>query len=168
VKEARKLGIPVVAVVDTNCDPDEVDYVIPGNDDALRAIRLFTTKISEAVVEGRTLATEQEFAAEKIVSDDESGEQLRKSTRSIWIRNTLSSLCRRVWPPAASRKLHRVKVRAAKRPEERCYYDSQRTLIVGVKIMGDQPGTVRSPELCKEEQRRADWVLRTKRIYGRD
>jgi small subunit ribosomal protein S2 len=74
VKEARKLGIPVVAVVDTNCDPDEVDYVIPGNDDALRAIRLFTTKIADAVVEGRSLATEQEFAAEKIVSDDESGE----------------------------------------------------------------------------------------------
>ncbi len=74
VKEARKLGIPVVAVVDTNCDPDEVDYVIPGNDDALRAIRLFTTKIADAVVEGRSLATEQEFAAEKIVSDDEAGE----------------------------------------------------------------------------------------------
>ena len=74
VKEARKLGIPVVAVVDTNCDPDEVDYVIPGNDDALRAIRLFTTKIADAVVEGRSLATEQEFAAEKIVSDDESAD----------------------------------------------------------------------------------------------
>src|SRR5947209_19024087 len=73
VKEARKLGIPVVAVVDTNCDPDEVDYVIPGNDDALRAIRLFTTKISEAISEGRTLATEHEFAAEKIVSDEEGG-----------------------------------------------------------------------------------------------
>ncbi|MBV9302088.1 MAG: 30S ribosomal protein S2 [Acidobacteriaceae bacterium] len=71
VKEARKLGIPVVAVVDTNCDPDEVDYVIPGNDDALRAIRLFTTKIADAVIEGRSLATEQEFAAEKIVSEEE-------------------------------------------------------------------------------------------------
>jgi small subunit ribosomal protein S2 len=71
VDEARKLGIPVVAVVDTNCDPDKVDYVIPGNDDALRAIRLFTTKISEAVVEGRQLATETDFAAEKIVSGDE-------------------------------------------------------------------------------------------------
>ena len=47
VKEARRLGIPVVAIVDTNCDPDEVDWVIPGNDDALRAIRLFTTKISD-------------------------------------------------------------------------------------------------------------------------
>jgi small subunit ribosomal protein S2 len=72
VKEARKLGIPVVAVVDTNCDPDEVDYVIPGNDDALRAIRLFTTKISDAVVEARQMAAETDFAAEKIVSDDES------------------------------------------------------------------------------------------------
>src|ERR671938_1082816 len=70
VREARKLGIPVVAVVDTNCDPTEVDYVIPGNDDALRAIRLFTTKIADAVVEGRALASEQDFAAEKIVSDE--------------------------------------------------------------------------------------------------
>jgi small subunit ribosomal protein S2 len=70
VKEARRLGIPVVAVVDTNCDPDEVDWVIPGNDDALRAIRLFTTKIADAVAEGRSLATEQDFVGEKIVSDD--------------------------------------------------------------------------------------------------
>jgi len=73
VNEARKLGIPVVAVVDTNCDPDQVDYVIPGNDDALRAIRLFTTKIADAVVEGRSLATEHDFAAEKIVSEEEAG-----------------------------------------------------------------------------------------------
>src|SRR6266700_5494195 len=70
VEEARKLGIAVVAVVDTNCDPDKVDYVIPGNDDALRAIRLFTNKISDAVVEGRALATEQDFVAEKIVTEE--------------------------------------------------------------------------------------------------
>jgi small subunit ribosomal protein S2 len=61
VEEARKLGISVVAVVDTNCDPDKVNYVIPGNDDALRAIRLFTNKIAEAVVEGRQLATVTDF-----------------------------------------------------------------------------------------------------------
>ena len=67
VEEARKLGIAVVAVVDTNCDPDKVDYVIPGNDDALRAIRLFTNKIAEAVIEGRQLASEQDFVPEKIV-----------------------------------------------------------------------------------------------------
>lgn len=79
VKEARKLGIPVVAVVDTNCDPDEVDYVIPGNDDALRAIRLFTTKIADAVVEGRALATEHEFTAEKIVGE-EGGDEIPVDT----------------------------------------------------------------------------------------
>jgi small subunit ribosomal protein S2 len=73
VKEARKLGIPVVAVVDTNCDPTEVDYVIPGNDDALRAIRLFTTKIADAVAEGRTLATEQDFVTERAEGEEEAG-----------------------------------------------------------------------------------------------
>jgi small subunit ribosomal protein S2 len=76
VKEARRLGIPVVAIVDTNCDPDEVDWVIPGNDDALRAIRLFTSKIAEAVIEGRGLATEQDFTAEKLVPDEASAEDL--------------------------------------------------------------------------------------------
>src|SRR5262245_4363672 len=60
VREARKLGIPVVAVVDTNCDPTEVDYVIPGNDDALRAIRLFTSKIAESIVEGVQAATDKQ------------------------------------------------------------------------------------------------------------
>jgi small subunit ribosomal protein S2 len=53
VDEARKLRIPVVGVVDTNCDPDQVDFVIPGNDDALRAIRLFTSRVADAVIEGR-------------------------------------------------------------------------------------------------------------------
>src|SRR6266550_7035323 len=56
VKEARKLGIPVVAIVDTNCDPDEVDYVIPGNDDAIRACSLITKVIADAVQEGQYLA----------------------------------------------------------------------------------------------------------------
>jgi len=53
VAEAKKLNIPVVAIVDTNCDPDEIDYVIPGNDDAIRAIRLLTSKIADAVLEGK-------------------------------------------------------------------------------------------------------------------
>jgi len=79
VKEARRLGIPVVGVVDTNCDPDEVDWVIPGNDDALRAIRLFTTKISDAVVEGRALATEQDFVGEKIITEEAPSELVEHS-----------------------------------------------------------------------------------------
>ena len=62
MREARKLGIPVVAVVDTNCDPSEVDYVIPGNDDALRAIRLFASKISDSVAEGAQLMTDKQAA----------------------------------------------------------------------------------------------------------
>ncbi|MHC1721232.1 MAG: 30S ribosomal protein S2 [Clostridiaceae bacterium] len=53
ISEAKILGIPVVAIVDTNCDPDEVDYVIPGNDDAIRAVKLITSKMADAVIEGR-------------------------------------------------------------------------------------------------------------------
>ena len=53
VDEARKLGIPIVAIVDTNCDPDEVDYVIPGNDDAIRAIKLIASTLADAVIEGK-------------------------------------------------------------------------------------------------------------------
>jgi len=55
IKEARKLGIPILAIVDTNCDPDLVDMVIPGNDDAIRSIRLFTSKVADAVIEGQQL-----------------------------------------------------------------------------------------------------------------
>lgn len=55
IREVRKLGIPVLAIVDTNCDPDMVDYVIPGNDDAIRAIRLFASKMADAVIEGQQL-----------------------------------------------------------------------------------------------------------------
>ena len=53
VKEAKILGIPVVGIVDTNCDPDDVDYVIPANDDAIRAVRLITSKMADAVIEGK-------------------------------------------------------------------------------------------------------------------
>jgi small subunit ribosomal protein S2 len=71
VKEARKLGIPVVAVVDTNCDPTVVDYVIPGNDDALRAIRLFASKIADSAVEGVQMATDKQYVEVAGVSTDE-------------------------------------------------------------------------------------------------
>lgn len=53
VAEARKLGIPIIAIVDTNCDPDEIDHIIPGNDDAIRAVRLFTSKMADAALEGK-------------------------------------------------------------------------------------------------------------------
>ncbi|MBN1959667.1 MAG: 30S ribosomal protein S2 [Deltaproteobacteria bacterium] len=70
VAEARKLGIPVIALVDTNCDPDEVDYVIPGNDDALRSIRIFVQKAAEACIDGaaayqKALSSRREEEKEK-------------------------------------------------------------------------------------------------------
>jgi len=63
VLEARKLKIPIIAVVDTNCDPDEIDYAIPGNDDAIRAVKLMAGKIADAIVEGKTEAESARFAA---------------------------------------------------------------------------------------------------------
>ncbi|HEV2488409.1 MAG TPA: 30S ribosomal protein S2 [Candidatus Acidoferrales bacterium] len=67
VKEARRMGVPVVAVVDTNCDPDLVDWIIPGNDDALRAIRLFTSKVADAVLAGREQYEQSQIAEQKAV-----------------------------------------------------------------------------------------------------
>ncbi len=69
--ESRKLEIPVVAIVDTNCDPDEVDYVIPGNDDAIRAIKLITGKIADAIAEVRQVEVEGEEAAEEAAEGEE-------------------------------------------------------------------------------------------------
>jgi len=65
VKEANKLGIPIVAIGDTNCDPDEIDYIIPGNDDAIRAIRLICSKVADACIEGHNLAEERLRAEEE-------------------------------------------------------------------------------------------------------
>ncbi|MBR5233903.1 MAG: 30S ribosomal protein S2 [Clostridia bacterium] len=71
VAEAKKLGIPIVAIVDTNCDPDEVDYVIPGNDDAIRAVKLIAGAMADAVIEGRQgEQSAPEAAAEEVVVED--------------------------------------------------------------------------------------------------
>ncbi len=73
VDEARKLKIPIVGVVDTNCDPDEVDFVIPGNDDALRAIRLFASRIADAVMAGRGMKESIDAEASRDGGDESSG-----------------------------------------------------------------------------------------------
>jgi len=70
VAEARKLGIPIIAIVDTNCDPDEIDYIIPGNDDAIRAIKLITSCLADAVVEGRHLLEAEQAEAEEDVESN--------------------------------------------------------------------------------------------------
>jgi small subunit ribosomal protein S2 len=104
VKEGKRLGIPIVAIVDTNCDPDDIDYIIPGNDDAIRSIRLFTSRIADAYIEGKGLYEEKiraesdkngldeerDLAGEKvsveIVSDGSDGpviEKIRRKTASV-------------------------------------------------------------------------------------
>ena len=98
VREARKLGIPVVAIVDTNCDPDQVDYLIPGNDDALRAIRLFANAIADAVLHGRSL---RESAQIEEKADEE--EERKRSGR----------------PPVVARQNRRTRARARACPRSR-------------------------------------------------
>ena len=71
VKEADRIGIPIVAVVDTNCDPDLIDYVVPGNDDAIRAIRLMASKVADAALEGLALRKEMAPEEEEVFAEDE-------------------------------------------------------------------------------------------------
>ncbi len=70
VREARNLGIPIVAVVDTNCDPEDADYIIPSNDDAIRAIKLFASKVADAAIEGKHIY-DQKIASGEIVKPKE-------------------------------------------------------------------------------------------------
>ena len=82
VKEARKLGIPVIAVVDTNCSPDGIDYVIPGNDDAIRSIRLYAQLMADAILEGRASAPQVDVSDDEFVELDEDGNPIKKAKRS--------------------------------------------------------------------------------------
>src|SRR5205814_1325170 len=81
VDEARKLKIPVIGIVDTNCDPDEVDFVIPGNDDALRALRLFASKIADAVIDGRDMKQSVDAEAAREAADEGGGDDRPRGPR---------------------------------------------------------------------------------------
>ena len=95
IAEARKLGIPVVAIVDTNCDPDEVDYIIPGNDDAIRAVKLITSRLADAVIEGKQsleasqwtedlagISYDQELEEESLVEEETREEEIEAAAMS--------------------------------------------------------------------------------------
>jgi small subunit ribosomal protein S2 len=81
IHEAKKLGIPVVAIVDTNCSPDGIDYVIPGNDDAMRAIQLYAAGIADAVLEGKESVPQVAVGEDEFVELDEAGQPRKKSPR---------------------------------------------------------------------------------------
>ena len=88
IHEARKLGIPVVAVVDTNCAPDDIDFVIPGNDDAMRAVQLYLTGIADAVLEGKTSAPSVPVTEDEFVELDEEGKPKPKGAPARRVRPT--------------------------------------------------------------------------------
>ncbi len=90
IAEARKLNIPIVGIVDTNCDPDEIDYVIPANDDAIRAVKLLTGKMADAILEGQQGVSNDEVAAEQNIdltedekADNESAEAVETTETSV-------------------------------------------------------------------------------------
>jgi small subunit ribosomal protein S2 len=89
VKEANRLGIPILAVVDTNCSPEGIDYVIPGNDDALRAVRLFASRIADAVIEGQQLSTK---GAEEEEAEQAAAEQAATAAAQTTARVVTSSV----------------------------------------------------------------------------
>ncbi len=101
VKEANKLGIPVVAIVDTNCDPDGIDYIIPGNDDAIRAIRLISSLMANASIEGRERfaeaqqaatdkETEEEMAGDDTTGDDTTGEVVEVAVAEVAVSEAVA------------------------------------------------------------------------------
>lgn len=82
VQEGKRLNIPVIAIVDTNCNPDEIDYIIPGNDDAIRAIRLITSSIADACIEGRERLVEEKLAEadKQVEADQEAGKEIKEES----------------------------------------------------------------------------------------
>ena len=118
IQEAKKLGIPVVAVVDTNCAPDNVDYVIPGNDDAMRAISLYAIGIADAVIEGRASAPAVVVGEDEFVELDENGNPRRKSARGAPPRQPQPARNRRPANTATRGRRPAVASVAAEAPEE--------------------------------------------------
>ena len=104
ILEAKKLGIPVVAVVDTNCAPDNVDYVIPGNDDAMRAISLYASGIADSVIEGRSQAPAVAVGEDEFVELDENGNPRKKGARAAPAEGASAAASVAVRPTPRSRR----------------------------------------------------------------
>ena len=104
IREARKLGIPVVAVVDTNCAPDGVDYVIPGNDDAMRAIQLYSALVADAVLEGRSSLPEVALGEDEFVELDAEGNVKKASAKKKASKKTAKKTAKKAAPKKAAPK----------------------------------------------------------------
>jgi small subunit ribosomal protein S2 len=116
IHEARKLGIPVVAVVDTNCSPEGVDYIIPGNDDAMRAVQLYLAGIAEAVIEGKSAAPSVPVTEDEFVELDEEGKVKSKAAPARKAKPTTAAVKKKA--PARKRVLKEGEVEAEDDVEE--------------------------------------------------
>ncbi|MCG8370299.1 MAG: 30S ribosomal protein S2, partial [Proteobacteria bacterium] len=116
IREARKLGIPVVAIVDTNCSPDGVDYVIPGNDDAMRAIELYTSLVADAVLDGKASLPEVVLGEDEFVELDEEGNVKKSSKKKAGKKPAGKKRAAR--KPAARKPAARKKAPPKKAPAE--------------------------------------------------
>ena len=144
VAEARRLNIPIVAVVDTNCDPDEIDHVIPGNDDAIRAIRLITSRISEACIEGRELYKERQQAkADKDVEEESEIEaasaDLKPGERKVISDGTDGPVVEIIRKGAVAAKEQVITAAALQRVLAKVALDPV-VAVAAVEPGGDQPG----------------------------
>ena len=148
VLEAHKLGIPVVAVVDTNCDPDYVDYVIPGNDDALRSIRLFTARIADAVLEGRDAADQARMEAEKLALEQQA-EELERQRESGAMEGTAEGGYREGEAPAYTEGGPRVSAAVAAAEEVlegKVRVPRGKRRVQGAKLRGRREGEAQPEE----------------------
>lgn len=134
VKEAKRMHIPIVAIVDTNCDPDLIDYPIPGNDDAIRAINLFVRTIADAVIEGENLATKEELEAQKV---EETVQESEEATTIKAEDQTQKTETDRVDPD-----IEREMVSESKDSQE-TNYDRE---IINEKIAGEETSTESAQE----------------------
>ena len=116
VKEARKLGIPVIAVVDTNCSPNDVDYVIPGNDDAIRSIRLYAELAADAILEGRA-AVPHIDESDEFVELDEHGNPIKRSAKPEKAKPQKKKVAKKVVAKKAPEAVEAAPVAAAAAPE---------------------------------------------------
>jgi small subunit ribosomal protein S2 len=118
VREAQKLGIPVVAVVDTNCSPDGVDYVIPGNDDAMRAIQLYTAMVADAVIDGRSSLPETALGEDEFVELDAEGNPLKAAPKKKAAKKTGKKTAKKTTKKAATKKTAARKTTAKKADDD--------------------------------------------------
>ena len=146
VQESGKLGIPVVAVVDTNCSPEGVDYVIPGNDDAMRAIQLYTSAIADAVIEGRAAGPSISVGEDEFVELDEHGNPQPKANRAAKPRNAPAGRGGRKPPPARRRPPVEVAAAPAAAPADVDDLEAGEVIVPGLPPASDAaPASASAP-----------------------